>query len=163
MAPPSKYTVEQQQFIKMWMPEFLIKKAGKNLENFWPRMKAQYLSEWPEELELGLPLQQVSADPNAAPMIKLTEEQQALLDAALEARFGVSCFLTNKRVNSPVVSNFEIPFSMRSKKYANNAAVSADRRRRWLQSCSKHDRRAGVATRCWSCIRRRINQGSRQR
>ncbi|KAJ6595061.1 hypothetical protein DFH09DRAFT_1305742 [Mycena vulgaris] len=88
MAPPSKYTVEQQQFIKLWMPEFLIKKAGKNLDNFWPRMKAQYLSEWPEELELGLPLQQVSADSNAAPMVKLTKEEQARLDATLEARFN---------------------------------------------------------------------------
>jgi hypothetical protein len=90
MAPPSKFTGEQNQFIKLWMTEFLLKKATKDLDTFWPRMKSVYLSEWPEELELGLPLQQINPDPNADAAVELTEEEQATLDKALEARFQVS-------------------------------------------------------------------------
>ncbi|KAJ7433336.1 hypothetical protein FB451DRAFT_1196250 [Mycena latifolia] len=86
MAPPSKYTPAQQQFIELWMAEFLIKKASKNLGSFWQRMKKAWLREWPVELELGLPLQEV--DENAECPPPLTTDEQAALDNALKAKFA---------------------------------------------------------------------------
>ncbi|KAJ6524922.1 hypothetical protein DFH09DRAFT_1372085 [Mycena vulgaris] len=87
MAPPSKNTQEEQDFIKLWMPEFLLRKGRKELEDFWPKMRAAYLSEWPEELRLKLPLQQVVHDPNAEKPPPLTDKQRDRLDAALTERF----------------------------------------------------------------------------
>ncbi|KAJ6523787.1 hypothetical protein DFH09DRAFT_1329823 [Mycena vulgaris] len=88
MAPPRKNTPEQQQFIQLWMTEFLQKKAAKELDNFWPKMQSAYLSEWPEETELGLPVQEVNPDPNAEPSVPLTDEQRERLDEALGLRIS---------------------------------------------------------------------------
>ncbi|KAJ6575968.1 hypothetical protein DFH09DRAFT_1311424 [Mycena vulgaris] len=88
MAPPHKNTPEQQQFIELWMTEFLQKKAAKELDNFWPKMQSAYLSEWPEETVLGLPVQEVNPDPNAEPSVPLTDEQRERLDKALGVRIS---------------------------------------------------------------------------
>ncbi|KAJ7642871.1 hypothetical protein B0H17DRAFT_1148721 [Mycena rosella] len=85
MAPPSKYSADQLGFIQLWMPEFLLKKAGKRLDQFWPRMNKAWLKDWPVELEIGLPLQEVDA--NAGPPPELTEQQRDALNVGLETRF----------------------------------------------------------------------------
>ncbi|KAJ6529042.1 hypothetical protein DFH09DRAFT_1327459 [Mycena vulgaris] len=87
MAPPFKTTPEEQDFVRLWMPEFLLRKGHKELEDFWPKMRAAYLNTWPEELRLSLPLQQVVHDPNAEKPPPLTDKQRARLDEALTARF----------------------------------------------------------------------------
>ncbi|KAJ6491877.1 hypothetical protein DFH09DRAFT_1338412 [Mycena vulgaris] len=87
MAPPFKTTPEEQDFVRLWMPEFMLRKGRKELEDFWPKMRAAYLNEWPEELRLSLPLQQVVHDPNAEKPPPLTDKQRARLDEALTARF----------------------------------------------------------------------------
>ncbi|KAJ7141046.1 hypothetical protein C8R44DRAFT_846932 [Mycena epipterygia] len=94
MAPKPKWTPEQQEFINVWMPEFLLKKGKKGLDIFWPKMKTAFFNEWPEELVLDLPLQQVNADPNAERPRLLNAEEKKRLEDALEARTG----MTNKRV-----------------------------------------------------------------
>ncbi|KAJ6597136.1 hypothetical protein DFH09DRAFT_1072043 [Mycena vulgaris] len=87
MAPKKKGTPEQQAFIELWMPEFLLKKGREELDTFWPKMWSAYLNEWPEELELDLPLQQVVVDPDAEKVTPLTKEERARLDTALGSRF----------------------------------------------------------------------------
>ncbi|KAJ6484288.1 hypothetical protein DFH09DRAFT_1106605 [Mycena vulgaris] len=51
-------------------------------------MKAGWLREWPEEVELGLPLQEIDHDPNAEAPTPLTDEEQASLKDALGTRFS---------------------------------------------------------------------------
>ncbi|KAJ7677651.1 hypothetical protein B0H17DRAFT_1139521 [Mycena rosella] len=88
MPPHKKTTLEQQEFIQTWMPEFLLKQGRKTLEAFWPKMRSAYLSEWPEEVVLGLPLQTVDRDPNAEPPVPLTDAERKRLTDALETRFA---------------------------------------------------------------------------
>ncbi|KAJ7107439.1 hypothetical protein C8R44DRAFT_885452 [Mycena epipterygia] len=86
MAPKPKWAPEQQEFIHVWMPEFLLKKGKKGLDIFWPKMKTAFFNEWPEELVLGLPLQQVNSDANAERPPPLNAEEKTQLEDALEAR-----------------------------------------------------------------------------
>lgn len=72
------------------MPEYLCKKSSKTLDKFWPKMKEAWFSEFPEELTLDLPVQDFHPDPNAAPVRKLTEEENKALGKALDAREKVS-------------------------------------------------------------------------
>ncbi|KAJ6548895.1 hypothetical protein B0H19DRAFT_1074700 [Mycena capillaripes] len=85
-GPKGWGTPEQKAFIALWMPEFLVKKAGKRLDEFWPKMKEAYLSEFPEEILLGLPVQDMDPDPNAEPPRKLTPEEKGVLDEAIVKR-----------------------------------------------------------------------------
>ncbi|KAJ7090005.1 hypothetical protein C8R44DRAFT_892192 [Mycena epipterygia] len=49
-------------------------------------MKTAFFNEWPEELVLGLPLQQVNSDANAERPPPLNAEEKTRLEDALEAR-----------------------------------------------------------------------------
>ncbi|KAJ7093339.1 hypothetical protein B0H15DRAFT_947477 [Mycena belliarum] len=91
MAPKSIYTDEQLAFFDLWMPEFLVKQTHNQLAAFWIEMRKAWLTEWPEETSLGLPVQDVGdVDPDdatAEPPAALTDEQRAMLDTALATRF----------------------------------------------------------------------------
>lgn len=98
MAPPSWQTPEQKAFFTLWMPEFLVKKAAKKLNGFWPKMKKAWYEEFPEELELRLPVQVFDPDPNAPRPRKLTTDEEAALSEAITIRDRVglvSLLLTN--------------------------------------------------------------------
>ncbi|KAJ6471689.1 hypothetical protein DFH09DRAFT_1344137 [Mycena vulgaris] len=88
MAPARKTTPEQLQFLELWLAEFLQKQIRKELDTFWPKMKVAWLKEWPEEIALGLPLQNMDPDPNAEVPTPLTDEQRARLTVALDKRFS---------------------------------------------------------------------------
>lgn len=80
------------------MPEFLVKKAAKKLNGFWPKMKKAWYEEFPEELELRLPVQVFDPDPNAPRPRKLTTDEEAALSEAITIRDRVglvSLLLTN--------------------------------------------------------------------
>ncbi|KAJ7101228.1 hypothetical protein B0H15DRAFT_796071 [Mycena belliarum] len=85
MAPASKFSPEQRDFLGLWLSEFLAKKANKKLDDFWPRMRAAWVNQWPVELDLGLPLQQI--DPIAGPPAPLTTDQKDALAYALGGKF----------------------------------------------------------------------------
>ncbi|KAJ7039281.1 hypothetical protein C8F04DRAFT_1178830 [Mycena alexandri] len=86
MPPKGWQTKEQKAFFTLWMPEFLVKKAAKNLDGFWNKMKQAWFQEFPEELELNLPVQVFDPDPNVPHPRKLTEDEEALLGDAITAR-----------------------------------------------------------------------------
>ncbi|KAJ7020998.1 hypothetical protein C8F04DRAFT_1315475 [Mycena alexandri] len=86
MAPKGWATKEQQAFITLWMSEFLVKKAAKNLDAFWKKMRQAWYEEFPEELELDLPVQVFDPDPNTVPPRTLTEEETSQLGEAITAR-----------------------------------------------------------------------------
>ncbi|KAJ6522116.1 hypothetical protein DFH09DRAFT_1330759 [Mycena vulgaris] len=88
MAPARKTTPEQLQFLELWLAEFLQKQSRKELDTFWPKMKVAWLKEWPEEIALGLPLQNMDPDPNTEIPTPLTDEQRARLTVALDKRFS---------------------------------------------------------------------------
>ncbi|KAJ7114689.1 hypothetical protein C8R44DRAFT_880775 [Mycena epipterygia] len=88
MAPKKKFPVDQQAFIELWMPEYLLKRAGGKSDEFWIKMKKAFFSEWPEEACLGLPVQQIDPDENAEPPRRLTEGEKERLDDAIETRVG---------------------------------------------------------------------------
>ncbi|KAJ7471714.1 hypothetical protein B0H11DRAFT_2237264 [Mycena galericulata] len=86
MAPGGWGTAEQKKFFELWMPEFLIKKGAHSLDSFWVKMKAAWYAEFPEETNLGLPVQEIDPDPNAARPRKLTPQESTLLDQAMARR-----------------------------------------------------------------------------
>ncbi|KAJ7022486.1 hypothetical protein C8F04DRAFT_1272597 [Mycena alexandri] len=86
MAPPTWQTKEQQAFVALWMPEFLVKKAAKNLDGYWRKMRKAWYAEFPKELALNLPVQVFDPDPNAPPPRKLTAEEEASLNDAMTTR-----------------------------------------------------------------------------
>ncbi|KAJ7120863.1 hypothetical protein C8R44DRAFT_877188 [Mycena epipterygia] len=88
MAPKKKLPVDQQEFIELWMPEYLLKRAAGKSDEFWIKMKTVFFIEWPEEVCLNLPVQQVDLDVNAEPPRRLTADEKVLLDKAIAARIG---------------------------------------------------------------------------
>ncbi|KAJ6527049.1 hypothetical protein B0H19DRAFT_1275367 [Mycena capillaripes] len=86
MAPTSWGNQDQKAFIELWMPEYLVKKAAKRLDKFWPKMKEAYYAEFPEEIALGLPVQELNPDLNAEPPRRLTEEETRRLCDAIGVR-----------------------------------------------------------------------------
>ncbi|KAJ7136892.1 hypothetical protein C8R44DRAFT_728837 [Mycena epipterygia] len=88
MAPKKKLPVDQQEFIELWMPEYLLKRAAGKSDEFWIKMKTAFFIEWPEEVCLNLPVQQVDLDVNAEPPRRLTADEKVLLDEAIAARIG---------------------------------------------------------------------------
>ncbi|KAK7030016.1 hypothetical protein R3P38DRAFT_3188955 [Favolaschia claudopus] len=87
MPPKPWSTPEQDLFISTWFPEFLLKKSQKKLEGFWVKLKEAWFSEFPEELALGLPVQEAH-DPNAVTQTRsLTAEERELLNTAMTKRF----------------------------------------------------------------------------
>ncbi|KAJ7689142.1 hypothetical protein B0H17DRAFT_1202504 [Mycena rosella] len=86
MVPRTWCTADQTSFIDRWMPEFLLKQDAKRLDEFWPKMMEAWQVEFPEEVVLGLPLQEVDPDPNAEPVLELSEADRARLKDALEKR-----------------------------------------------------------------------------
>ncbi|KAJ7155292.1 hypothetical protein C8R46DRAFT_1227243 [Mycena filopes] len=86
MSPKGWNTPDQKAFIALWMAEFLVKKSAKNLDEFWGKMKEAWFQEFPEELELGLPVQDFDHDPNTERPRSLTPPERERLDAAIGAR-----------------------------------------------------------------------------
>ncbi|KAJ7178246.1 hypothetical protein C8R46DRAFT_1212944 [Mycena filopes] len=87
MPPKGWGTADQKAFIALWMAEFLVKKSAKNLDEFWGKMKEAWFLEFPEELELDLPVQNFDHDPNTDERPRaLTPPEQVRLDAAIGGR-----------------------------------------------------------------------------
>ncbi|KAJ6455091.1 hypothetical protein C8R47DRAFT_1082891 [Mycena vitilis] len=86
MAPSGWGTPDQKLFFLLWMPEYMTKKAEKRLDEFWPKMRLAWYSEFPEEASLGYPVQEVHLDPNAPPVRRLTPEETAALSIAITVR-----------------------------------------------------------------------------
>ncbi|KAJ7657644.1 hypothetical protein DFH06DRAFT_1131426 [Mycena polygramma] len=96
MAPSGWGTPDQKLFFLLWMPEYMTKKAEKRLDEFWPKMRLAWYSEFAEEASLGYPVQEIHLDPNAPPVRRLTPEETAALSAAITARDKVSITRWNK-------------------------------------------------------------------
>lgn len=89
-GPKGWRTLAQKEFIELWMSEFLVKKASKRLDEFWDKMIEAFFAEFPEEVILGLPVQNIDLDPNADPPRQLTKEEKDALSEAITARTKVS-------------------------------------------------------------------------
>ncbi|KAJ7906477.1 hypothetical protein B0H13DRAFT_1880542 [Mycena leptocephala] len=85
-GPKGWRTLAQKEFIELWMSEFLVKKASKRLDEFWDKMIEAFFAEFPEEVILGLPVQNIDLDPNADPPRQLTKEEKDALSEAITAR-----------------------------------------------------------------------------
>ncbi|KAJ7817076.1 hypothetical protein B0H13DRAFT_2379941 [Mycena leptocephala] len=85
-GPKGWRTLAQKEFIELWMSEFLVKKASKRLDEFWDKMIEAFFAEFPEEVILGLPVQNIDLDPNADPPRQLTKEEKDTLSEAIMAR-----------------------------------------------------------------------------
>jgi hypothetical protein len=89
-APNGWRSLVQKEFIELWMSEFLVKKASKWLNEFWDKMIEVFFADFPEEVALGLPVQNIDVDPNAEPARQLTKEEKDALLLAITTRTKVS-------------------------------------------------------------------------
>jgi hypothetical protein len=83
-------SLTQKEFIELWMSEFLVKKASKRLDEFWDKMIEAFFADFPEEVALGLPVQNIDVDPNAEPPRQLTKEEKDAFSLVIATRTKVS-------------------------------------------------------------------------
>jgi hypothetical protein len=101
MAPPCWATSEQLELLCSYIPLFVEYTAKENQSKFWPRLKEDWFSRWPELDVLvksgRLPPQASTSDPDAlddldaeGPRYQLTDAEREIYGTAIETRRKVS-------------------------------------------------------------------------
>lgn len=117
------------------MSDFLVKRAAKKLDDFWPKMLEAYFSEFPEEKELGIPLQDVDPDPNAEPLPPLTEEEQGKLHDAIASRTNVSRTVEGVKTRLTNRDFSATPPLVQQRLREDKKAEGRSRLLRWIAGC----------------------------